>query len=73
MKHHDKLNGKQKRAIKEWNKSIPFDFMYIDEINAGRMSFAVAWNANVTWLLDWAYEATSIIDTKDCGMFNIDA
>uniref|UniRef100_A0A6H1ZD73 Uncharacterized protein n=1 Tax=viral metagenome TaxID=1070528 RepID=A0A6H1ZD73_9ZZZZ len=68
MKRTYKLNGKQRKAIAEWNRTIPFDFMYIDEINAGRMSFVKAWHANVTWLNDWAYEATEGIDLQGCGM-----
>ena len=68
MKRTDKLNGKQRRAINEWNQSIPFDFMSLDEINAGRMSFADAWNSNVEWLNDWVFEATDSIDLKGCGM-----
>ena len=67
-KRTDKLNGKQRKAINEWNRSIPFDFMNIDEINSGRMSFADAWRHNVVWLSDWAYEATDCIDTTGCGM-----
>ena len=68
MKRTDRLNGKQRKAINEWNRSIPFDFMHIEEINAGRLSFAEAWNLNVSWLNDWVHEATEIIDLKGCGM-----
>ncbi|KKM63195.1 hypothetical protein LCGC14_1513980 [marine sediment metagenome] len=68
MKHNDKLNGKQKRAINEWNRSIPFDFMLVDEINSGRMSFRVAWHRNVDWLNDWVFETTDGIDLEGCGM-----
>ena len=68
MKRTDKLNGKQRRAINEWDRSIPFDFMFVEEINAGRMSFAQAWNSNVDWLNDWVNEATNGIDLSGCGM-----
>ena len=67
MKRTDKLNGKQKKAIKEWNRSIPFDFMHIEEINSGRISFRVAWNLNIDWLNDWVTEATNI-NLDGCGM-----
>lgn len=68
MKRTDKLNGKQKKAIIEWNHSIPFDFMYVEEINADRMSFAEAWSLNVNWLGDWLNEATNCINLDGCGM-----
>ncbi len=64
----DKLNTCQKRAIKEWNKSIPFDFMHIERINTGDISFAQAWNENVQWLNDWVFETTSGINLKGCGV-----
>jgi len=68
MKRTDKLNGKQKRAINEWNRTIPFDFMYVDEINSGTMSFVATWYRNVDWLNDWVNEATNCIDLDGCGM-----
>lgn len=68
MKRSDKLNGKQKKAIKEWNESIPFDFMYLDQINSGSISFADAWHLNEKWLTDWVQEATQSIDLDGCGM-----
>ena len=68
MKRTDRLNWRQRSAIKEWNNSIPFDFMYIEEINAGRLSFAEAWSLNVDWMNDWVYEATESIDLTGCGM-----
>jgi len=64
----DKLNGKQRKAIIEWNRSIPFDFMYIEDINAGHISFAKAWHLNVNWLNDWVFEATESINLEGCGM-----
>jgi len=68
MKRTDKLNWRQRSAINEWNRSILFDFMYIEDINTGRLSFAEAWNLNVQWMNDWIYETTEGIDLKGCGM-----
>jgi len=67
-KRGDRLNGKQRKAIKEWNKSIPFEFMYVEDINNGWLSFAQAWHRNVDWLTDWVQEATNGIDLHGCGM-----
>ena len=49
-KKHDKLNGSQRRAIKAWENLSSFEFMYIHNINLGRMTFREAWDANNSWV-----------------------
>jgi len=64
----DKLNSKQRRAISEFEDVFPFDFMYIEDINAGRMSFAEAWHQNEQWARDWLEEGFRLINLDGCGM-----
>lgn len=63
----DRLNGKQKKAIKEFEGLCGFDFMYIDQINEQKITFREAWNSNIRWLEDVVAD-TSAINLTGCGM-----
>ena len=67
-KCRDRLNGRQKRAIKNYEALCGFEFMCIDEINNGTKSFKDAWYWNVNWLWSVLAEVQNI-NTTGCGMY----
>ena len=56
----DRLNGKQRKAIKEYESTCGFEFMHIDEINEKKMSFKDAWRFNVQWIRQVADDVANI-------------
>ena len=68
MKQNQKLNGKQRSAVKKFEAISGFEFMHIDSIASGEMTFREAWNRNIKWMEDLLAEITNI-NTNGCGMY----
>ncbi len=66
MRH--RLNRKQKVAIDRFEGTCGLDFMYIDEIDSGRMKFKEAWKANEKLFFS-IYAEIQNINLSGCGMF----
>jgi len=65
MRH--KLNGKQMAAIKNYESVTGFEFMHLDEIDAGTMSFQEAWHNNTEWFFG-VYCHVQNINLSGCGI-----
>ena len=63
-----RLNGKQKAAIDRFEGTCGLEFMYIDEIDSGRMKFKEAWQANEQ-IIFGIYAEIQNINLSGCGMF----
>ena len=66
-KKTDRLNGKQRAAIKEFERGTGFEFMYVEDINADRVTFRQAWRNNEDWMRDWLNDILNGIDLTGCG------
>jgi len=66
-KQTDRLNGKQRSAINEFERGTGFEFMYVEDINAGRLTFRQAWSNNEEWMRDWLSDTLNGIDLTGCG------
>ena len=65
MRH--RLNGRQRFAINDFEGVTGFEFMYLDEIDAGTMTFMEAWDNNISWFFG-VYCHVQNINLSGCGM-----
>jgi len=67
-----KPSDKALKAMQDWQGVTGFEFIHIEEVIEGKVSFTDAWTANVRWLEGMVADALHLKSAKDARMEEFD-